>query len=426
MTTDFYNKDVVYYISGEQLSKFIKSGEGRTHGYGYGWSCEGVIHIYFRPLEHNFGKQYSVSIAKEKETHFDDVDICINIDNGGTPKIEGKTILVIPSRENLYCRNKGLIELDVLSKKRVLIVGVGSGGSAIALDLAKAGVGQFALADYDRLELHNLSRHICSINDLGRLKTDAVADAIKGKNPYAIVDKYPININDNLDLLEEQICKADIVMACTDNNRSRFNISELLVKHEKIGIFGRAVTRAEGGDVFIYRPGSACYFCLLGNDWYDQTAEEITNLAAARREGRIPAYVSEEDADALVQVGLNADIEPITNMMVKLALMELSRGTASGITTLEQEFKANYYMWANRRERYYTQWGCLDNTQGLPTIMRWYAINISQKDDCCLCSAHGDLKGTGDAYMQSLKDMGSNDLGDISLSDISTEEGLQR
>ena len=31
-------------------------------------------------------------------------------------------------------------------------------------------------------------------------------------------------------------------------------------------------------------------------------------------------------------------------MMVKLALVELSRGTESGISSLEDEFQANYYI----------------------------------------------------------------------------------
>lgn len=405
----------VYYIDGEKLSEFINSSNNGIAGFGYEWENEGVIHLHFSPIEHSFGKLHKVSFAKANGFHQPDADIRVEVSADGTACVEGVSVSVIPSRDNLYCRNKGLIELDILANKRVLIVGVGSGGSAIALDLAKAGVGQFALADFDRVELHNLSRHICSINDLGRLKTDAVADAIRGKNPYAVVDKLPIDVNKNLDILEDEIIKADIVLACTDNNRSRYNISELLVKHNTVGLFGRAITRAEGGDVFIYRPGQACYFCLLGNDWYDQTAEEITDIAKARREGKIPAYVSDTDTDALVQVGLNADIEPINNMMVKLALVELSRGTASGITSLEDEFKANYYIWANRRERHHVNWGSFDNTEGMPTIMRWYGMTIEKEDNCCLCG-NGHLQ-VEDRFTQMVNVDDCADLSDLTLPD---------
>lgn len=413
--TDFGSP--VFYIDGEQLKNFITSDNKTRIGYGYEWENEGVTHLHFSPLEHSFGKVLTVSFAKDGGSHNPDAAIKVDVINDGLAYVDRNVVTIIPSRENLYKRNKGLIELDILADKRVLIIGLGSGGSPIAVELAKAGVGQFALADFDRIELHNLSRHICSLNDLGRLKTDAVADVIKGKNPYARIDKLPIDVSKNLDVLEEEIIKADIILCCTDNNSSRFHTTELLEKHKKIGLFGRAITRAEGGDVFIYRPGQACYFCLLGSDWYDQSDEEIANEASARRAGHIPAYVSAEDAEAFVQVGLGADIEPINNMMVKLALVELSRGTDSGITSLEDEFQANYYIWANRRERQYTNWGSFHNTDGMPTIMKWYGINISKDDNCVLCG-HKESLVTDDTFLESLKAMGSGDFSGLSLDDM--------
>ena len=137
--------------------------------------------------------------------------------------------------------------------------------------------------------------------------------------------------------------------------------------------------------MFIYRPGQACYFCLLGTDWFNPEDEEISNFEFAKRSGQIPAYVSEADAESFVQVGLSSDIEPITNMMVKLALMELSRGTETGINSLEDELKQNYFMWANRRERQYQRWGSFTNTDRMPTIMKWYGVDITRNPDCGLC-----------------------------------------
>lgn len=413
ITEDDYKKQV-YYVDGELLDDFVKSESTAVSGVGYEWENEGVVHLHFSPREHGFGTQHIVSFAKENGTHSDNATILVDVANDGTAKVGDVDVTCIPSRENLYTRNKGLIELDILSNKRVLIIGLGSGGSPIAVELAKAGVGQFVLVDFDRVELHNLSRHICSIEDLGRLKTDAVCDAIKGKNPYAEVIKLPIDMNKNLDIMEEEFRKADIILCCTDNNKSRFNTSDMLFKYKKVGIFGRAITRAEGGDVFIYRPGGPCYFCLLGNDWFDPTQEEVTNEQSARRSGQIAAYASQDDVEAIVQVGLGADIEPISNMMVKLALMELSRGANSGISSLEQEFTMNYYIWANRRERHYSNWGCFTNSDGMPTIMRWYGMNITANDDCTLCGDREKL-AVGENFMESLRAMGSDNLEGLAL-----------
>ena len=296
------------------------------------------------------------------------------------------TVILIPSAENLFSRTKGLLEVDILRDKRVMIVGLGSFGSWIAVELAKAGVGSFALMDFDRVEIHNLSRHTATVNDLGRLKTNVVREAILGKNPYARVEVYPVDINEDLDLLYEEVAKADLVICATDNNTSRFNLSGALARKERVGIFGRAFTRAEGGDVFRYRPGGPCYCCLIGAG--NLVEEEITDVASARRNGRIAAYVSPEDADAMVQVGLSSDIEPICNLMVKLALVELSRGRESGISSLEDELVYDYYIWANRRERHFGSWKPLPSAGGMPAILRWYGARIEKDEHCPVCSRY--------------------------------------
>lgn len=312
-------------------------------------------------------------------------------------------VFLIPSEENLFSRSKGILEVGILKNKRVMIVGLGSFGSQIAIELAKAGVGSFALMDFDRVELHNLSRHTATVHDLGRLKTNVIEEAILGKNPYAKVDKFPININEDLPLLYDEVEKADLVICATDNNTSRFNLSKALVEKQKIGIFGRAITRAEGGDVFRYRPGGPCYCCLVGAGNLQE--EEISDVASARRDGRIAAYVSPEDAEAMVQVGLSSDIEPICNMMVKLSLVELSRGTESGITSLEEELIYDYYMWANRRERHYANWKPMPNAGGMPTILRWYGAKIEKEEHCPICSQAIRLEGDTDEKVVGLDDI---------------------
>ena len=295
----------------------------------------------------------------------------------------------IPSRENLYSRSQGILEVGALAAKRVAIVGLGSFGSQIAIELAKAGIGEFSLLDFDRVELHNLMRHTCGINDLGRLKTDALYDAILGKNPYAKVDKFPVDINQNLKLLDQEVSRADLVICATDNNKSRFNLNEAVVRNRKVCLYGRANTRAAGGDVFRYVPDGPCYNCLLGNAWYDAETEEITNVESARHNGQIAAYVSAEDAAAKVQVGLSADIAPICNMMVKIALVELSRGIDSGISSLEHELVYDYYMWANRRENRFENWSAMPGAGAKPTILRWYGCRIQKLEGCAQCSKSG-------------------------------------
>lgn len=408
---------MIIYLDRQELKEFLDLGEPTREGTSYEWESEGVAHLHLHPLSHSFGKVGKVFFsAGEVKTNVD-ADYFVGVSLSSDGKAVARVLALnndgvyaevepcyIPSSEDLYSRSQGLLEVDILAKKRVMIVGLGSFGSQIAIELAKAGVGHFSLFDFDRLEPHNLARHTGTVKDLGRLKTDVIKESIFGKNPYAEVNLFPININEQVDLMEEEVKKADLVLVCTDNNPSRFHLQEALVKYQRVGIFGRAVTRAEGGDVFRYRPGGPCYCCLIGNKFFDQSDEEITNAASARRNGQIAAYVSEEDANAMVQVGLSADIEPICNMMVKLALVELSRGFESGIRQLEDELVYDYYLWANRRERRHKNYAPLPQAEGKPTILRWYGAHIPKNEECCLCGSKQVLD-EGEGLLDEIDDL---------------------
>lgn len=383
---------MIAYLSKEELADFMAAEADSVVGYAYEWENEGVVHLHTRPLAHAFGLVTRCAFTKGKNENpvdakwqvavLDDADIAVFVmSKTGRQKVDYQ---LIPSKEDLYSRNKGILEIGILERKHVAIIGLGSFGSQIAIELAKAGVGELSLADIDRVELHNLARHTCFIKDLGRLKTDAIEEAVLGKNPYAVVHKYPMDICKNQKELDKMVRGADLVICATDNNRSRFVLSQSLFDNQRCGIFGRAFTRAEGGDVFVYHPGLACYSCLVGNMGVEE--EEITDETSARQNGTIPAYVSKEDADAMVQVGLSADIEPICNMMIKLALVELSKGENSGIASLESELVYNYYLWANRRDRKFANWHAMPGAGPMPTIMRWYGANISRRGDCVVCT----------------------------------------
>ena len=292
-----------------------------------------------------------------------------------------------PEIGDLYSRSAGFIENDALLRKRVTIIGLGSFGSQIAVELAKAAVGSFTLVDFDKLEAHNIVRHACFLKDVGRLKVDAVEDLILGKNPYAVVEKLAIDIASEDASVMNAIANSDIVICATDNNASRFKIAALTTQYGKTCIYGRANTRAEGGDVFIQRRNGPCYGCLLGVASFDPNAEEVASKDAGLRSGKIAGYTSEEDANAIIQVGLSSDITPITNMMVKLALVELSKGTAGGLAKLEDEYVYDYWIWANRRDRRFANWSPFPQAGANPTILRWYGAHIGKDEGCALCGS---------------------------------------
>lgn len=405
----------IVYIYQYQLQKFINSSNNYQLGVAYEWKGEDVYHAYLEyPQIAPSGYAVSCLFLKtQSRIDFENaeeivdnmkksnpsisqlgivISFCLDNDQllkrAFVPNVQDSRIRIeyVPDKSNLYTRSKGLIEVNALEKKSVLIVGLGSGGASIAVELAKAGVGNYILVDFDRLELHNISRHIAGVNELGRLKTNIVRDAILSKNPYANIDTYSIDILENIPIIERLVSATDLVIAATDSLSSRYLLNALTIKHRKVGLFGRAVTRGEGGDVLRVRPGGPCYACLKGSQWYTQE-DEITDLRRARETGVIPAYTSEEDANAMVQVGLSTDIAPINTMVVKLTIQELSRGTECLISTLDQELDYDFYMWANRRELHFANWAAFNNNPGRkkPTILQWYGVKFPKSCDCQEC-----------------------------------------
>jgi len=290
----------------------------------------------------------------------------------------------IPEKSELYSRSKGLLETSHLENKTVGIVGLGSGGSPIAVELAKAGIGNFVLIDFDRIELSNVARHICGVNDLGRYKTYAVRDYILQKNPFASVKTLEIDVNEKAEECTKALAKVDIIIAASDNDKSRFLLNDIALKYKIPAIFGRAITRAIGGDVLRVRPYQGpCYNCLYSQELRN-TEEEISQRERQAKKF-LPDYTSEENLNAVVQVGLASDIAPITNFMVKLALVELSKGTNSGISSLEEDLIADFYIWANRREYVYEGWSKLEYNFNKPSILRWYGAKVERDPNCMVC-----------------------------------------
>ena len=310
----------------------------------------------------------------------------ISSDSSGFQEAE---IKYVPGKNELYSRAKGILEHSLLENSKVCIIGVGSFGSYIAVELAKAGVGRFDLIDFDRLELSNVARHQCGINDLGRFKTKAISDLIKYKNPYSNITTLEININDKISDFEDSALSSDIVLCMTDNNESRNRINKFCIENNKVCIFGRAITRAEGGDIFILDGkninSTPCLTCCIGMGLFEKADDEKSHFESVRNE--TPAYVSDEEVNATIQVGLSSDINPICNMIVKLSLLELSRGKESGLESLYEDLTAKYYIWVNRRESKYQSWLPMAFIANRPSILRWYGARVKKNPICPSCNS---------------------------------------
>jgi sulfur carrier protein ThiS adenylyltransferase len=99
-------------------------------------------------------------------------------------------------------------------KAVVGIAGLGGLGSAVAISLARTGIGRLILADYDVVEPSNLNRQQYLIRHLGMAKTDALRDILAEINPY--VDITTVNLKLDPKNIPGVFRPAEIIVECFD------------------------------------------------------------------------------------------------------------------------------------------------------------------------------------------------------------------
>lgn len=170
-----------------------------------------------------------------------------------------------------YSRHILLPQIDLSGQQRileakVLLIGVGGLGSAVALYLGAAGVGSLVLVDDDQVELTNLQRQIAHRNEsIGQNKVDSAASAIYALNPEPQIETISRRLSDSE--LRQQIAKATVVIDCSDNFATRNQINSGCVAEAKPLVWGAAV-RFEG-QISVYNPDekeSGCYRCIYQED----------------------------------------------------------------------------------------------------------------------------------------------------------------
>ncbi|GAA3685646.1 hypothetical protein GCM10022224_058030 [Nonomuraea antimicrobica] len=291
-------------------------------------------------------------------------------------------VTVVPASIDVFDRVRGIFETDVLRDRAVAVLGLGSGGSFIVRELAKAGVGRFLLLDHDRLEPGNVSRHECGLNDVGRLKALAVRDLVHRHNPAAEVVTSTLHIDGKtrhevLALIGK--LQADLVVCATDSRESRLLVNRLCVENGLPMVIGGVFQRAYGGIVQRVIPGlTACYQCYVQALPAQAGDTEISSEADAAR-------FSYTDRAVLPQPGLSTDVIPIALHMVKLSLVELLGQESPAFRGLSQDLVAPLYQWVNRREAAHAGLAPMGVSVDELSVLRWYGVLLPRLDDCAGC-----------------------------------------
>jgi molybdopterin/thiamine biosynthesis adenylyltransferase len=165
-----------------------------------------------------------------------------------------------------------------LKNAKILLVGCGGLGSACALYLATAGVGNITLIDQDQVELKNLQRQILySLEDVGQNKVVAAKQKLQAHNPHPkiqiICEKFEFSQK------TKNFEKYDLILDCSDNQKTKRAINRWSLHHKTVAIFAGAVSWH--GFLFSLLPfQSACYECLYSKEVIDTPCSEVGVVGA--------------------------------------------------------------------------------------------------------------------------------------------------
>jgi molybdopterin/thiamine biosynthesis adenylyltransferase/rhodanese-related sulfurtransferase len=175
--------------------------------------------------------------------------------------------ILSPAELARYSRHILLGEFGVegqrrLKAARVLVIGAGGLGSPAALYLAAAGVGTLGIADFDRVEEHNLPRQLLHDSaSVGEAKTASAARRLRVTNPFIDVIEHGEGVTPANALA--LFAGYDVIVDGTDTFATRYLNNDAAALARRPLVYG-SIFKFEG-QVTVFDPAhdGPCYRCLF-------------------------------------------------------------------------------------------------------------------------------------------------------------------
>lgn len=177
---------------------------------------------------------------------------------------------IVRRLDPVFLLGRGGADTEVRQKK-ILIVGCGSLGGRIAIELSRTGISAMTLVDPDQMEPENTFRHV-----LGRLhwfknKASALKDVIEMQTPYICVTAIDQTIEQALSTRRVQFERFDLVVFATGNPTVELRMNHVLasLRTAPPAVFSWLEPLGIGGHALLVQASSqGCFRCLY-EDSYD-------------------------------------------------------------------------------------------------------------------------------------------------------------
>ena len=173
-------------------------------------------------------------------------------------------------------RGRRLPQGDALATHSVLLLGAGTIGGPVALELARAGLGNLSIVDWDRYEVNNAVRHPLSVEYAGFQKAESLAHACRGANPYCVVTVVTARLGrtdwsgvSSAQMLHDLISSVDAVVEATGSHQVQRYVGRICDELDKPLIAAWLTDEFLGGHVLRVIPGVTRSFLCIATELSD-------------------------------------------------------------------------------------------------------------------------------------------------------------
>lgn len=121
-------------------------------------------------------------------------------------------------------RHAEVFSRDAFGNRRIDVIGAGASGSRIVLSLAKLGIENIHVWDFDVVEAHNIANQAFCQTDIGRPKVEALKDLVKAHTG--------LEINIHNERVDGSQALGDVVFLLTDTMASRQEIWKKALRYK--------------------------------------------------------------------------------------------------------------------------------------------------------------------------------------------------
>jgi molybdopterin/thiamine biosynthesis adenylyltransferase len=182
-------------------------------------------------------------------------------------------------------RHLDVFKPHAFGNKRVDVIGCGATGSRVVLSLAKLGIENIHVWDYDIVEPHNIANQVFGLSNIGQLKVQAMSEIVKSQTG--------VDIHIHNEKVDGTQRFGDYVFLLVDTMSARKEIFEKSLKYKtstKLMIETRM--GADSGRAYVINPIKSQHIKGWENTWYPDTDVEVSACGASISVGPTAEIIS--------------------------------------------------------------------------------------------------------------------------------------